>query len=188
MPIHKISKMDAARRQLDTTITMLFSEMDDIAIYTLVIAAGTVLRNLCKHAHKDSLVDVIMTPEHRKDYITHMSRASNFFKHADRDPNTILDWNAKEELNDTLILQACLDYKTVTGSNTWPMQYFVIWFALVHPNWITPEARTRFESKEAEAFRAATRQQRLKLGLHGISQQPETWKPYTLETTSSARS
>jgi hypothetical protein len=45
----RVNKLDAARRQIDTAICMLFAEDDPVAVHTLVCAGWQVLRDLCEN-------------------------------------------------------------------------------------------------------------------------------------------
>jgi hypothetical protein len=44
----KLSKLDVARRQLETAITLYFHESDPVSIHTLTAAAHGVLRDLSR--------------------------------------------------------------------------------------------------------------------------------------------
>jgi macrodomain Ter protein organizer (MatP/YcbG family) len=87
----KISKLDAARRQIETAVILYFHEGDPISIHTLAAAAYDVLRDVNKARDgppmiKDWMTDYVK-PESRTDLINAINAAQNFLKHADRDPD-----------------------------------------------------------------------------------------------------
>jgi hypothetical protein len=123
----RITKIEAAQRQLETAIFLLFSDEDPISIHTLAIAASRVLRDLCEAKGELAIWDLYIKDEYKKDAIVHFNKAANFFKHADTDFDEVFDWNYNERLNDYTILVACFDYTTINGKLTWPMQVFVTW-------------------------------------------------------------
>jgi hypothetical protein len=44
----QLKKIDAAKRQLDATISMFFDDEDRVAIHTVIAAAFTIIRNICE--------------------------------------------------------------------------------------------------------------------------------------------
>lgn len=82
----KVSKLEAARRQLTTAITLWFHEGDTVSIYTLSHAAYEVIHNLTKPLGRPDLLfdSLIVREEYRKDFNETLRRPANFFKHAKR--------------------------------------------------------------------------------------------------------
>src|SRR5262249_54231406 len=80
-------KLDAARRQLETAITMFFNDGDVVSQHTLVMAAHGIVYDLgrkCKIGR--SIKDSPLIPhEARKAFIKALHLPQNFFKHADTD-------------------------------------------------------------------------------------------------------
>ena len=92
----KITKLDAARRQLELAIVLYFHKGDPVSIHTLTAAAYDVLRgvNLDKGGQpmiKDWVFEMIK-PEHISEFRQTLGSAQNFFKHADRDPDATLEF------------------------------------------------------------------------------------------------
>jgi hypothetical protein len=44
----KITKLDAAKRQLATAIRLYFEDRDPVSVHTLVMAAGEIIDRLCE--------------------------------------------------------------------------------------------------------------------------------------------
>jgi hypothetical protein len=85
----KISKVDAARRQLDTAIDLYFNDADALSCFTLAYAGLKVLLDIYPHHQEDGFakqIDEILGKEGWR----HLSGVGNFLKHADRDPDGVL--------------------------------------------------------------------------------------------------
>jgi hypothetical protein len=84
----KVSKLDAARRQLDGAIQLWFSNGDAVATHLLVCASQQVIEDIGKKHGETaySLVEImrkVVAPVHLEDALREVRRPSNFFKHAD---------------------------------------------------------------------------------------------------------
>jgi hypothetical protein len=92
----KVSKLDAAKRQLETAIRLYFFDGDPVSIHTLTAAAYNVLRDITKRKgaepviFKGQVFDYVK-PEHHEMFRAKISEAENFFKHADRDHEATVD-------------------------------------------------------------------------------------------------
>lgn len=105
MAIIKINKTEAARRQIDTAIRMLFDNEDPVAIHTIAMAGFRILRDLTasrddSYMHK--MVQSIIKPGMESKFWGAMNSFSNFLKHAEVDPDELYD-NVQEEVNDIII-------------------------------------------------------------------------------------
>ena len=129
----KTTKLDAARRQIETAIRMLFSGEDPVAIHTLASAGLKLLQDLAKQTNTDSLFSSIIKPGKEKEVWAIIRRAYNFLKHADSDPHAVIE-GVKEEANDVLLFIACNYYRDLTQQPTATMLCFVSWYAAFHPD------------------------------------------------------
>lgn len=92
---HRISKLEAARRQLDTAIQLWFADADIVSVCTLAYAAYEIIHVISKGKRKSTLLfdsDVIRE-EYRNDWSKWLKGNANFFKHANRDPSGEMDFN-----------------------------------------------------------------------------------------------
>lgn len=92
-----ITKIDAARRQLEIAVLLYFNERDPLAIHTLAAAAGGVLEALIVRAGKttplhDSLAGNI-PPDLEKTVHQALRGPQNFLKHADRNPDSTMEFS-----------------------------------------------------------------------------------------------
>jgi hypothetical protein len=125
-----ISKLDAARRQLETAITLYFHEGDPVSIHTLTGAAYEVLQHLNRAKGgepmiKDSLKDRVK-PQFVRDISRKLNEAQNFFKHADKDPDEVLTAFTSGQ-TEYLLLDACWAYCRLTGERLPVLNVFEKW-------------------------------------------------------------
>ena len=101
----KVNKADAARRQINMAIRLLFDNEDPIPIHTIAMAGFRIVRDLAAdipgHRIEDLLAKTIK-PGMEAQFWKAVNRPANFLKHADKDPNDILD-DVQEELNDVTL-------------------------------------------------------------------------------------
>jgi hypothetical protein len=104
----KINKMDAARRQLRTAITMWFSGGDPVSAHALAYAAHEIIHAIHKKKNPGGeklLFDAdFVREEKRLEFNILLKRNANFFKHGDFDADAIIDFHTV--LTDTFILVA----------------------------------------------------------------------------------
>jgi len=128
----KVSKLDAARRQLETAVRLYFFDVDPVSTHTLAAAAYGVLRDLnnadggppTMHDSLDETIEPDFLPEFRR----FLSEAQNFFKHANRDPDAVLDFNVAH--TESILLDACWTYDRLAGEKVPLLTTFEIWGAL----------------------------------------------------------
>ena len=108
-----VSKLEAARRQLETAVRLYFASQDDVAIHTLAAAAHQVLADLKKaRGGAPTISEYLLSfasPELRKAAQRHVATPENFLKHADHDPEGVLEFDPG--LTELLLLQACTRYR-----------------------------------------------------------------------------
>jgi len=134
-----ITKLEAARRQVETAITLFFAGGDPIAGHTLAAAGYDILRDINKHVGgkpmmvKDS-IEKVLQPLNREDAKRArdlLNAPQNFFKHADRDPEGTFSF--EESLTELLLFDASLTYWHLSGDQPMRMRAFTIWFKVQHP-------------------------------------------------------
>jgi hypothetical protein len=130
-----INKSEAARRHLDEAIKLFFECRDSLVIHTIAAAAQGILRDIAKATGAERLSilhDYPGIPEdRRRDWINILNTPRNFFKHADRDPDGILQFD--ESNNIITLLDAVLLYRTVSGEHLSSAKVFIGWFTTKHP-------------------------------------------------------
>jgi hypothetical protein len=96
-PTIKITKLDAARRQLRTAINLWFEEGDPVSIHALVYSAHEIIHRLYRNQGGTELMfdSSFIKDEHRGEFGKLIKEDANFFKHAERDaaPDETRDFN-----------------------------------------------------------------------------------------------
>lgn len=97
--IVQLTKLEAAQRQLNRAIQMLFAEDDPVCTHTLAGAASILLTDLLEH-HKPSSTWEQKAQEDndlgRAEFFRIARKAQNFLKHARDDPNESLEFNPSD--------------------------------------------------------------------------------------------
>jgi hypothetical protein len=135
----RVTKIDAARRQLETAIELYFADRDPVAVHTLAAAAFEVLTDLRTEAGQpDEMMELIVT-ERRREVRDKLREAQNFFKHADRDGDAALDF---DPATTELFLFLSTQRHAALAKNTLAMQCMYWWFLLHQPDLLTdPKVR-----------------------------------------------
>jgi len=142
----KVSKLDAARRQLQTAIELWFHAGDQVSIHSLACAAYEIIHDLNRRAKGPPLyfdTDWIKD-EFRKEYINLVKRPGNFFKHADfrKDKAESLDLNPA--LAEGFILFAVRGLHFLGKVLTDTEAAYLVWTVIHKPHLLKPEGRELF--------------------------------------------
>ena len=127
----QVSKLDAAKRQLEVAIRLYFYNGDPVAIHTLVGAAYNVIRDLNRRLGgkpmvvKEEMVERIK-PEWRKEFRRQLNEAENFFKHADNDHDGFIEFDP--HFTEVLLFDAINSYFRITGEDPPLIKVFRTWF------------------------------------------------------------
>jgi hypothetical protein len=125
-----LKKIDVARRQLVTAIRLFFDGGDPVSIYSLAANSWEVIDALCVSTGVQSLSQQTRThiasgKDLKSNYINSPYR--NFFKHADRDPDAVLDSFQDRDV-DSIIFLATEDYIRFLGKSPVELQVFQLWY------------------------------------------------------------
>lgn len=140
----KVSKMDAARRQLDMAIEMWFYDKDPISVHTLAAAAYQVIHdiNQKKGGGADLLYDsLVIKDEYRKEFADAIKAPGNFFKHADRDTEATVEFPLEASL--LFFIFAIRGLHSLGERRSASAEVFLKWLEVHRPEWITAEFRDR---------------------------------------------
>ncbi len=143
-----ISKLDAAKRQLETFMRLYFNGGDPVAMHTLTAAASGVIQDLNERRGGPPTLTKQMfenvKPGKRPMLAKKLKEAQNYFKHADRDHEATLEFNP--DSTELMALDACQTYKEMSGE--WPPLFAVFygWMMMTHQEIFTlpPEVHRIF--------------------------------------------
>lgn len=129
-----ISKLDAAKRQLETFIRLYFHNGDPVSMHTLAAAAFVVIRDLNqKRGGEPTLHETILDNVKSESKILlreKLNEAQNYFKHADRDHEATLEFNP--DSTEFVAMDACHKYAKLTGEMPPLFQIFNGWMMLTN--------------------------------------------------------
>ena len=133
MTILRLTKMEAAQRQLDTALELYFSSGDLVAVWTLGAAAYNLLRDLGRTSNSKPMLfkeqlPAMVPPDRRNLLIKDIQETENFLKHADRDSDAVLDFRPNGGRIELLLFDAALKYLELSGTETPMMALIRMWF------------------------------------------------------------
>jgi hypothetical protein len=144
----KVNKIEAAQRQIDTAIRLLFDNEDPTVIHTLSMAGFRILRDLAKQQNSNlsKSEQSLIKPGMEGKFWGSMQSFANFLKHAEKDPDGIID-NIEEEVNDSILLLASLYYQDLGYQFTPEMLALISWHSAIHPDFIQNYASNNFQTQ-----------------------------------------
>lgn len=155
----KISKLDAARRQLETAVRLYFSEADPAAIHTLTAAAHRLLSDVNKLRGGAPMLTESLLQNVRPDKVNEATRrlnaAANFFKHGDRDPGDVLAFDPAQ--TEVMLFDACSKHRDLTGEVVPMLGVYWAWFWLGPGADLVDVTKTRVIDRARAAFPGATK-------------------------------
>ena len=154
-----ISKFDAGRRQLKTAIRLWFEDDDPVAIHTLAAAAYEILHNLSRRkGGKDLLFDAkAVNEDYRKAFVKKIKSTAQFFKHADRDPDGVIELstlNTETFMMYSLVALNRMGEKLMMGENA-----MLSWISFSNPQIIAEDVRKNIPANVFEQFASLTKRQ-----------------------------
>ncbi|MFQ5914184.1 MAG: hypothetical protein ACE5JS_13475 [Nitrospinota bacterium] len=173
MPKKQIDKAEAARRQIETAIRLLFANWDEVSTHTLAFASLNLTRDLCKKHNKSELFDEILIetvkPDKRKQVQAQLRKYYNYFRHADRDHTALIDL-FEEPVNEFIVLFAMNNYKILGNELTPTMEAFFGWLILIHPKIFADHKLTTDQIAVRNVLCKLPRPDQLECGLAFIAQ------------------
>ena len=135
MTVLSLSKLEAATRQLHLAIDLFFQDADPVGIHTLAGAAHGLLQDLLAHREGSTggaAQAPLVQPGHREFVSAMIINAKNFLKHADRDPNDVLEFSS--DWTDFLIFEAIRMHMELAGTFGSQSAFFLIWLSAKYPS------------------------------------------------------
>lgn len=147
-PKYTITKLEAAQQQLRVAISLWFQGANTIAIHTLAGAAHQIIHDILKkNGIEHFLFDSqIIKDEYRQQFINHLKKEINFFKHADKDPEGVIDFAPK--MSEVFILVTLLGLESLKIDKNPTEKAFLVWFNLQHPDLLTEKGRQQFTNTD----------------------------------------
>jgi hypothetical protein len=134
----KLTKLEAARRQLATAIELWFHDKDQVSIHALSFAAYEIIHAVSAKQGRtqDLLFDSSLVKNRNKnEYNNFVKKFANFFKHAKHDPHGTIEF--QPDISELFITFAILGLNTVGISANKYELAFTWWLCLNHPEVLT---------------------------------------------------
>ena len=153
----RVTKLDAARRQLRTAIQLWFADGDPVAIHALSFAAHEIIHRLYRKKGLKNLVfdSHLIKEEYRKEFLLRLKEDAAFFKHAERDadPNAEIVFNP---WSNVLFLCTCMVGLQRMGEKLGDVEdAFLFWLGLHKPGWVHQDvAQERIPVESLDKLRA----------------------------------
>ena len=129
-----VTKIEAVKRQLTTAIKLWFMEDDPVSIYALLSATHEIVHALYRKGGFSGLLfdSKIIKDEYRSDFAKLIKKPTSFFKHAQKERGSTIEFNPMT--NEMLILVSIVGLGKFEGNYEHPQKVFLIWLALHRPD------------------------------------------------------
>ena len=166
--IMRITKLDAARRQLRTAIDLWVNDGDPVSIHTLAFAAHQVIHDLNRKSKGPYLLldNPTIRPEKKGEFISIVKRDADYFKHADdrkrktKDPTEI---EFEPSVNELFIGLAITGLKYLGKDLAGFEIAFYAWYGIQRPDMLTDAGREllekSIEAQSADSLRLMKKQE-----------------------------
>ena len=153
MASQKVDKLEAACRQLNTAISLWFNDGDAVSIHVLACSAYQIVHDInCRQGGRDLLYDsVIYKDEYRREAINYLKRHYNFFKHADNDRVTTIEFDSI--ITEGFIMFTLAGLELLGRSPDEVRGAFNIYYSLRNPHLLTEKGKAKFINAVPEETR-----------------------------------
>ncbi len=144
-PTIRVSKLNAARRQLNCALELWFSDKDEVSVHTLAAAAHQIIYDINKKKGGEDLFfeSIVIKDEYRSEFIALVKKDMNFFKHPDKDPEGITEFVPLGSI--LFMLFSIIGLQQLGESLNYMERVFLMWLTFHHPNWINEDYRKKLE-------------------------------------------
>jgi len=153
METEVIEKLDAACRQLNTAISLWFSNGDSVSIHTLACSAHQIVHDINqKQGGRDLVYDsLVIKDEYRREVKKVLKQAYNFFKHADNDAYGTIEF--KPYLTELFMMFTSIGLE-ILGQQPDPIRSaFNIYYCLRNPHDLTEKGKSEWIDRISEENR-----------------------------------
>ena len=150
LAIVTVKKLEAAKRQLHTAITLWFADSDSVSVHTLACAAHQIVHDInADRKGSELLLDsLVIKEEFRSEYLNEMRKAMNFFKHANRDPYPSGSIEFSQEITELFILFSIIGIERFGERLSETSVAFLLFYAIKNPHLVAKVFRDRFKIED----------------------------------------
>lgn len=148
MTSQKVTRFEAARRQIDQAIRLFFQRGDAVSIHTLSAAALQILRDIAKKRNVPYMGQQILgliRPERQKEFWNKLREAEGFFKHADQGAED-LEIAFAPVTSEFFLFEAIELYRQLTGTSFPAATAYWTWFFVKNQSLALDEVRVKAQA------------------------------------------
>lgn len=141
--LQRIYRKDAAKRLITTAIELVFANGDAVSTNVLTWSATEMLRGIASASSVQTFhaeLELRIKPDYIKDWRHALKGHYNYFKHADRDPERVIE-DFSPDATTWALFAAQIDYNAIYKTRTWPMLVYHLWFMCRYPSITYDKAR-----------------------------------------------
>lgn len=132
----RLTKLEAARRQINTAIRMYFLDMDTISTHAVLAGGLQIVSDLAARKGQqvgieEFLASIVET--RKKELRLILRKPQNFLKHADREGDDTAIYEYRIESLEVYLYLAAQSYQTFTGKATPEIKSIITWFSFRNP-------------------------------------------------------
>lgn len=147
-----VTKLEVARRQIAEAVRLFFERRDAVSIHTLTSAGHQVLADVGSRSGWAGIFrnEELIRPEKRSEWKQIINSAGNFFKHADKDPEDTLDFQA--DLTQHLLFDAVYLFRWLTADLFPEAMAFALWYVLRYPDALVDTEETKTWMRQVQSL------------------------------------
>jgi hypothetical protein len=155
-PRRLLDRPEAVRRLIHAAVRMFAISEDPFAVHLLVQSADKLLIDIAKGRGVTLVFDweIFIKDEHQSEFFAMYRETYNFFKHADRGPDTLPVYDIAA-MNAAQLTIAVENYAAIFGRITSHMAVFRIFARLWKPNWFPKKFEDFVPGERADEFATA---------------------------------
>lgn len=142
----KLSKLEAAQRQLDVAAKLFVAKEDELALHTLSAAAEEILGKLVERSGQESMFQRMKGPAEQKlgksltlgELSGYVNKSRNALKHANDPSEDSFEYDPDHAVG--MFFRALVNYQLVTGALTDTMEKALAALSKEHPHLVEVKA------------------------------------------------
>jgi len=137
-----VSKLSAARTQLDCAIELWFLDKDDVSIHTLAAAAYQIIHDINEKrgGGRDLIYNsAVIKDEYRSMWVKLIKKPVNFFKHADNDSEGTIEFSPFVSL--LFMIFSLVGLRAVGEQTNDVEDTLIAWITVHEPSLLTEDYR-----------------------------------------------
>jgi hypothetical protein len=164
----RIALLEAARRNVDAAVRMLFGGEDPLSVHIVVAATFRVLHGLVEDGRaeaRDDVMKLFLIHGGEPAFYRALDDAIALADQATQDPRAILQ-DVSEERNDFEIAVSCLYLECLEARSSTEAQAFLWWFATMYPHVMRADRffKASLPPQDFQWLRGAPRPKQLQFG------------------------